>query len=125
MLKRSIEGTKAMKLSQKTNGKSADTAMRCPRTKKLRQRRVDQTFQNCIKKAAREKQSLTESRRTNHQKPRFVMGNSISEVEKSVYVVTPILEERGNVSDKTIQIDNRTTVSSKESNEERLIPLAV
>ena len=54
-----------------------------------------------------------------------VMGDSISEVEISVNDVTSVPEEKGKVSDKTIQMDNRTTVSSKESNEERLVLLAI
>ena len=53
------------------------------------------------------------------------MGDSISEVENSVNDVTSLLEENGKVSDKTIQMDSRTTVSSKESNKERLVPLAL
>ena len=84
-----------------------------PRTRKLRQRRVDQTKQNCIKKTASEKESLTRSRRTNEQEPRCVTGDSISEVENSVNHVTSLLEEKGNVSGKTIQMENRITVSSK------------
>ena len=49
-----------------------------------------------------------------------VMGDRTSELENSVNDVTSIPEEKGNVSDKTIQMDNRITVSSKDSNEERL-----
>ena len=49
------------------------------------------------------------------------MGDSISEVENSVNDVTSLLEEKGNVSDKTIQMDNRLPVGSMESNEEQLV----
>ena len=52
------------------------------------------------------------------------MGDSISEVENSVNNVTSMLEKKGNVSDKKIQIHNRITVNSKESIEERLVILA-
>ena len=112
-----------LKLSQQTaNGTFTDTAMRCPRTRKVRQRRVDQTKQNCIKKTASENESMTRSRRTNHQEPH--LGGIISEVENLVNDVTSQLKEKGNESDKTIQMDNRITVSSKEFNEERLVFLA-
>ena len=115
--------TKVLKLSQQTaNGTFTDTAMRCPRTRKVRQRRVDQTKQNCIKKTASENESMTRSRRTNHQEPH--LGGIISEVENLVNDVASQLKEKGNVSDKTIQMDNRITVSSKEFNEERLDFLA-
>ena len=52
------------------------------------------------------------------------MGDSISKVENSVNDVTSLLEERGIVSDKTVQMDNRVTVNSNESTEERLVLLA-
>ena len=35
-----------------------------------------------------------------------------------------LFDEKSNVSDKTIQMDNRITVNSKETNEERLVLLA-
>ena len=53
------------------------------------------------------------------------MRDSISEVEISVNDLTSLLEEKGNVSDKTIQMNNRTTVSSKESNGDQLVLLAL
>ena len=53
------------------------------------------------------------------------MEDSISESGHSVNDLTSLFEENGKVSDKTIQMDSRTTVSSKESNEERLVPLAL
>ena len=95
MLKCPNDGPKALELSQIANGTSAEAAMRCPRTKKLRQRCADQTNQNCIKKAASEKDSLTLSRRTNDQEPRCVMGDSIYDLRNSVNDVTSILEEKG------------------------------
>ena len=39
--------------------------------------------------------------------------------------MTSLLEENGNLSDKTIQMNNRTTVSSKGSIGDRLVPLAL
>ena len=45
-------------------------------------------------------------------------------MEYSVNNETSLLEEKVNVSDKTVQVDNRKTVSSKEFNEERLVLLA-
>ena len=125
MLKCPIDRTKALKLSQLTNGTSADAAMRCPRTRKQRQRRVDKTKQNCIKEVDSEKVLLTRSRSTNDEEPRCVMGNSIAEVKNAVNDVTSLLEANSNVSDKTIQMDNRTTVSSKESNGGRRVLLAL
>ena len=127
-LKCPIDGTKALQLSHMANGISADAAMRCPHTRNLRQRRVYPTKQKCIKKTASEKKSLTRSRRTKDQEPRCVMRDSISEVENSVNDVTSLLEENGKVSDKTIQMDNRTTDidnSSKGPNEDRLLLLAL
>ena len=53
------------------------------------------------------------------------MGDSISELENAVNDVASLLEEEGKVSDKTIQMDNRTTDNSKESNGARLVPLAL
>ena len=53
------------------------------------------------------------------------MGDSKFEVENSVNDVPSILEEKVNVSDKIIQIDSRITVSSKRTNEERLVLLAI
>ena len=50
MLKCPSDGTKALNLSRMTNITSADAAMRCPRTRKVRRRRVDQTKPNCFKK---------------------------------------------------------------------------
>ena len=100
-------------------------AMRCPRTRKLRKRHVDKTKQNCINKTASEKESLTRSRSTNDQEPRCVMKDSISEVGNAVNDVTSLLEENGKVSHKTIQMDNRTTVDSKESNGNRLVTVAL
>ena len=125
MLECPIDGTKALELSQMANGTSADAARSCPHRRKLRQRRVDPTKQTCIKKTASEKESLTRSRRKNDQDPRCVMGDSISEIENSVNDVTSLLEENGKVSDKTIQMDNGTTVSSKGSNGDRLVLLAI
>ena len=39
--------------------------------------------------------------------------------------MTSLLEEKGKVPGKTIQMDNRTTVSSKECNGDRLVLLAL
>ena len=103
MLKCPIDGSKELKLSQMANGISADSAMRCPRRRKLRQRRVNWTKQNFIEKTASEKESLTPSRRTNDQEPRCVMGDSISEVENSVNDETTLFEENKMVSNKTIR----------------------
>ena len=120
MLKCPIDGTNALKLSQMANRTSADAAMRCPCTRKMRQRRVPQEKQNCIKKT----DSKKESRRNNDREPRCDMGDNIFEVENSVNHVTSLLEENSMVSEKTIQMDNRATVSSKWSNGDRLVPLA-
>ena len=76
------------------NGTSADTAMRCPRARMVRQRRVHQASLICVKKAAGENESLTWSTRTNDQEPRCVMGDSISEVENSVNDVTSLMEKK-------------------------------
>ena len=107
------------------NGTSADASMRCPHTRKVRQRRVNQTKQNCLKETASEKVSLTPSRRTNDQETRCVMEDSISELENSVNDVTSLLEENCKVSDKTIEMDNRTAVCSKKSGGNRLVLLAL
>ena len=125
MLKCPIDGTKELKLSQMTNGTSADAAMRCPRTRKLRQRRVHQAKPNCVKKTASEKESLTRSRKTKDQESCGGMRDSISEVENSINDVTSLLEENTKVSDVTILMDNRPTVSTKWSNGDRLFPLAL
>ena len=125
MLKCPIDGTKELKLSQMTNGTSADAAMRCPRTRKLRQRRVHQAKPNCVKETASEKESLTRSRKTKEQESCCGMRDSISEVENSINDVTSLLEENSKVSDVTILIDNRPTVSTKWSNGDRLFPLAL
>ena len=125
MLKCPIDGTKELKLSQMTNGTSADAAMRCPRTRKLRQRRVHQAKPNCVKKTASKKESLKRSIRTKDQESCWGMGDSISEVENSINDVTSLLEENSKVSDVTILMDNRPTVSTKWSNEDRLFPLAL
>ena len=124
ILKCPIDGTTALKLSRMTNRKSTDAAMRCPRTRKLRQSSVHQAKQSCLKKTASEKESLTRSRRTNEQEPCCVKGDSVSEMENPVNDETSLPEEKVKVSDKTdrqIQMDNRATVSSKESNEERSV----
>ena len=125
MLKCPIDGTKELKLSQMTNGTSADAAMRCPRTRKLRQRRVRQAKPNCVKKTASKKESLKRSRRTKDQESCGGMRDSISEVENSINDVTSLLEENSKVSDVTILMDNRPTVSTKWSNGDRLFPLAL
>ena len=125
MLKCPVDGTKELKLSQMTNGTSADAAKRCPRTRKLRQRRVHQAKPICVKKTASEKESLKRSRRTNDQESCCVMRDSISELENSINEVTSLLEENSKVSDVTIQIDNRPRVSTKWSNGDRLVPLAL
>ena len=125
MLKCPIDGTKELKLSQMTNGTSAYAAKRCPRTKKLRQRRVHQAKPNCVKKTASEKESLTRSRKTKDQESCGGMRDSISEVENSINDVTSLLEENSKVSDVTILMDNRPTVSTKWSNGDRLFPLAL
>ena len=125
MLKCPIDGTKELKLSHMTNGTSADAAMRCPRTRKLRQRRVHQAKPNCVKETASEKESLTRSRKTKEQESCCGMRDSISEVENSINDVTSLLEENSKVSDVTILMDNRTTVSTKWSNGDRLFPLAL
>ena len=124
MLKCPIDGTMELKLSLMANGTSADAAMSCNRTRKLKQRRVPQEKQNSIKKTASEMESLMQSRRTNDREPRCVLGDSISELENSVNDMTSRPQENSKVSAKTFQMDSRTTVSSKESNEERLVPLA-
>ena len=126
MLKCPIDGTKELKLSQMTNGTSADAAMRCLRTGKLRQRGgVHQAKPNCVKKTASKNESLKRSRRTNYQESCCVMRDSISELENSVNYVTSLPEENGKVSDVTILMDNRPTVSTKWSNGDRLFPLAL
>ena len=125
MLKCPIDGTKELKLSQMTNGTSADAAMRCPRTRKLRQRRVHQAKPNCVKKTASKKESLKRSRRTKDQESCWGMRDSISEVENFINDVTSLLEENSKVSDVTILMDNRPTVSTKWSNGDRLFPLAL
>ena len=125
MLKCPIDGTKELKLSQMTNGTSADSAMRCPRTRKLRQKRVHQAKPNCAKKTASEKESLTRSRKTKDQESCGCMRDSISEVENSINDVTSLLEENSKVCDVTILMDNRPTVSTKWSNGDRLFPLAL
>ena len=125
MLKCPIDGTKELKLSQMTNGTSADAAMRCPRTRKLRQRRVHQAKPNCVKETASEKESLTRSRKTKEQESCCGMRDSISEVENSINDVTSLLEENSKVSDVTILMDNRPTVSTKWSNGDRFFPLAL
>ena len=125
MLKCPIDGTKELKLSQMTNGTSADAAMRCPRKRKLRQRPVHQAKPNCVKETASEKESLKRSRRTNDQESCCVMRDSISELENSINDVTSLLEENSKVSDVTIQMDNRPRVSTKWSNGDRLFPLAL
>ena len=125
MLKCPIDGTKELKLSRMTNGTSADAAMRCPRTRKLRQRRVHQAKPNCVKKTASKKESLKRSRRTKDQESCWGMRDSISEVENSINDVTSLLEENSKVSDVTILMDNRPTVSTKWSNGDRLFPLAL
>ena len=125
MLKCPIDGIKELKLSQMTNGTSADAAKRCPRTRKLRQRRVHQAKPNCVKKSASEKESLKRSRRTNDQESCWVMRDSISELKNSINDVTSLLEKNSKVSDVTIQMDNRPTVSTKWSNGDRLFPLAL
>ena len=84
MLKCPIDGTKELKLSQMTNETSADAAMRCPRTRKLRQRRVHQAKPNCVKETASEKESLTQSRRTNDQESCCGMRDIRSELENSI-----------------------------------------
>ena len=53
------------------------------------------------------------------------MRDSISELENSVNDVTSLPEENGKVSDVTILMDNRPTVSTKWSNGDRLFPLAL
>ena len=53
------------------------------------------------------------------------MRDSISELENSINDVTSLLEEKSKVSDVTIQMDNRPTVSTKWSNGDRLVPLAL
>ena len=106
-----------------TNGAPADAAMRCPRTRKLSQRRVHQAKPNCVKETASENESLTRSRRTNGQESCCGMRDSISELENSINNVTSLLEENSKVSDVTIQKDNRPTVSTKWTNLDRLVPL--
>ena len=125
MLKCPIDGIKELKLSQMTNGTSADAAKRCPHTRKLRQRRVHQAKPNCVKKTASEKESLTRSRKTKDQESCCGMRDSISELENSINDVTSLLEENNKVSDVTIQMDNRPRVSTKWSNGDRLFPLAL
>ena len=126
MLKCPIDGTKELKLSRMTNGTSADAAMRCPRTRKLRQRHVHQAKPNCVKETASEKESLTRSRKTKEQESCCGMRDSISsEVENSINDVTSLLEENSKVSDVTILMDNRPTVSTEWSNGDRFFPLAL
>ena len=125
MLKCPIDGTKKLKLSQMTNGTSADAAMRCPRKRKLRQRPVHQAKPNCVKETASEKESPTRSRKTKDQESCCGMRDSISEVENSINDVTSLLEENSKVSDVTILMDNRPTVSTKWSNGDRLFLLAL
>ena len=125
MLKCPIDGTKKLKLSQMTNGTSADAAMRCPRKRKLRQRPVHQAKPNCVKETASEKESPTRSRKTKDQESCCGMRDSLSEVENSINDVTSLLEENSKVSDVTILMDNRPSVSTKWSNGDRLFPLAL
>ena len=125
MLKSPVDGTKELKLSQMTNGTSADAAMRCPRKRKLRQRPVHQAKPNCVKETASEKESLTRPRKTKDQESCCGMRDSISEVENSINDVTSLHEENSKVSDVTIQMDSRTTVNTKWSNGDRLFPLAL
>ena len=70
-------------------------------------------------------ESLRRSRRTDDQDPRCFIGYNISGVKNSVNDVTSLLEETDKVSEKTIQMYSRTTVSSKVSNEDRLVLVAL
>ena len=78
-----------------------------------------------MKKTASEKEPLTPSKRTDDQETRCDMRDSIFEVGNSVNDVTSLLEKNGKVSDKTNQMDNRTTVNSKQSYGDRLVLLAL
>ena len=46
-------------------------------------------------------------------------------VKNAANVMTSLLDENGKASDKTIQMDNRTIVTSKGSNGDRLVLLAL
>ena len=110
-----MDGSKALKLRQMANGTPADAALRCLRMRKMRQRLVDHKKQNCIAKTASEKEPLTPSRRTDDLETHCNMGDCIFEVGNSVNDVTSQREENGKASGRTIQMDNRTTVNSKQS----------
>ena len=123
MLKGPKDETNKTKFRQMANGISANAAMRCPYTRKLKQSSFNPTKRNCSVEATSESKSLAPSSRVTNDEQRVDGASKPSDVIKSISDVEALPEQSNNGSVKATSKSNRTTVSSKSSNAKRILLL--
>ena len=123
MLKGPKDETNKTKLRQMTSGVSTNAAMRCPRTRKLKQSSFNPTKPNCSVEVTSENKSLTQSNRVTDEERRVVGAANPCDVIKSISAVKVLPEQSNKRSVKATSRSNRTTASSKSSNAKRILLL--
>ena len=123
MLKGPKDKTNETNLRQMSSGISANAAMRCPYTRKLKQSSFNPTKRNCSVEATSENKSLAQSSRVTEEERRVVGASNPSDVNKLINDVNVLPEQSNKGSAKATSKSNRTTASSKSSNAKRILLL--
>ena len=123
MLKSPKDETNKTKFQQMTIGISTNAAMRCPCTRKLKQRSFIPTKHNCSLEVASEKNSPGQSNRVTDEERRVVGAANPCDVIKSISDVKVLPEQGNKGSVKATSKSNRTTAGSKSSNAKRILLL--
>ena len=121
ILKGPKDETNKTKFWQMSCGISANAAMRCPYTRKLKQRSFNSTKRNCSVEATSENKSLAQSSRVTEEERRVVGASNPSDVNKLFSDVKVLPEQSNKGSVKATSKSNITTASSKSSNAKRIL----
>ena len=123
MLKGPKDKTNKTKFRQMSSGISANAAMRCPYTRKLKQSSFNPTKRNCSVEATSENKSLAQSSRVTEEERRVVGASNPSDVNKLFSDVKVLPEQSNKGSVKATSMSNVTTASPKSSNAKRILLL--
>ena len=124
MLKGPKDETNKTKHRQMTSGAPTNVAMRCPRTRKLKQSSFNRTKRNCSVKVTSEKKSPAQSSRVTDER-RVVGASNGSDAINSINDVKVLPEQTNKASDKATSKSNKSTVSSKSLNAKRKVSLRI
>ena len=103
------------------SGASTKAALRCPRTRKLKQSSFNPTKRNNSEEITSEQQSLAPSSRVTDDKRRVVGASNSSDAINSINDVKVLPEQSNNGSVKATSKSNRATVSSKSLNARHIL----